>query len=136
MNGVIHRGAHRYFEKKLSVLGLHRGMIHILKQLFQKDRVSQQELSSGILVDKANVTRVLKRMEALKLIERQKAPSDGRLKIICLTEKAKLLEAPLQDVLACWSSILTEGMDEAEKETLHNLLVKCISNVQKSCVNL
>jgi DNA-binding MarR family transcriptional regulator len=129
LNGVIHRGSHRYFEKELASLGLHRGMIHILKQLYRKDSVSQQALCTDILVDKANITRVLRRMEAINLIRRETDPSDGRSKIICLTYKARAMEAPLRAVLNNWNEILTEGMSDADKVNLQKLMAKCILNI-------
>jgi len=131
LNGAIHRGAHRYFEKELAELHLHRGMINALKRLYNNDGISQQELSISMLVDKSNVARIISRMEEMELIRRSNDPADGRSKIVNLTQKAWTLQPFLQNVFSGWSEILTCDMTEAEIEMLRHLLRKCIENMNK-----
>jgi DNA-binding MarR family transcriptional regulator len=130
LNGVIHRSAHRYFEKELTSLNLHRGMIHIMKQLSREDGISQKELSTRVLVDKANVTRILKNLEKKELVNRIPDPADARSNLITLTEKGKALQPQFQAILQKWSEILTQEMDDDEIEMFGYLLAKSIRNIK------
>ena len=127
--GAVSRGVHKYMSRQLPKIGVQRGMLHILKQLYTKDGVSQQTLSMGTFVDKAGITRVIRRMEEDKLIIRKTDPTDGRNKLIYLTKKGLGLQAPLQEKLDKLSLILTEGMTNQEKEELIRLLKISISNL-------
>lgn len=129
LNGVIHRGAHRYFERELYSLGLHRGMIHILKELSRNDGISQQGLCEILAVDKANVTRILGRMESSGLVKRESCCDDARVKHINLTDKGRAVLEPLDRILRRWTEILTHDMNGEEVEMLRNLLERSISGI-------
>jgi DNA-binding MarR family transcriptional regulator len=131
LNGVIHRGAHRYFEQELRGLGLHRGMIHILKELSRRDGITQQELCESLWVDKANVTRILGRMETAGLVTRTVSINDGRAKRIHLTEEGRAVLIPLDALLQKWNGILTRNMNDEEINTLKSLLLQSISGIEK-----
>ena len=126
---VISRGAHRYMAKELPPLGVRRGMLHILKQLFKNDGVSQQTLSLSLFVDKANTARILQSMEESGLITRKADPDDGRSKLIFLTEKGLILKNPLQEKLDNLTNIITTGMTERERDELIRLLKISIDNL-------
>ncbi len=131
LNGVIHRGAHRYFEQELRELGLHRGMIHILKELSRRDGITQQELCERLSVDKANVTRILGRMESAGFVSRTVSINDGRAKRIHLTEEGRAVLVPLDGVLRRWNEILTRNMDEQDIDSLKSLLLQSIAGIEE-----
>ncbi len=131
LNGVIHRGAHRYFEQELRGLGLHRGMIHILKELSRRDGITQQELCESLSVDKANVTRILGRMETAGLVTRTVSSNDGRAKSIHLTAEGRAVLIPLDALLQKWNGILTRNMNDEEINTLKSLLLRSISGIEQ-----
>ena len=130
LSGLLHREAYKYFEKRMGKIGVHKGMIPLMKMLYCEDGVSQQTLCENIQVDKANVTRMLKRLETNGTIERRENPADGRSNLIYLTQKGKEMQPKFHAILVDWSEILTKGIDEDKKEMLRFLLKKCITNAQ------
>jgi len=131
LNGVIHRGAHRFFERELGSLGIHRGMIHILKELARNNGISQRELCDSLSVDKANVARIIGRMESAGLVSRVCCTDDGRMKHLYLTPAGKTVIDPLDCILRRWTGILTRGMNCEEVELLSILLERSITNISE-----
>jgi len=135
LNGVIHRLAHRYFEQEFRSTGLHRGMIHILKELEARDGVPQQELCCSLSLDKANVARILGRMERAGLVVRITDSADGRAKNIYLTGRGREMLEPLNHTLKRWSELLTGDMTDEEILVLKKLLMRSIAGIRENLEN-
>lgn len=82
----------RLFAKELQLriapLGIVVGQFPILLELWQRDGVPQKKLLESIDVEQATLANTLNRMERDGLIKRTKSPTDARMQLIWLTEKA------------------------------------------------
>ena len=67
----------------------------ILTVLWYKDGISQKEIANSIERDKTTISRVLDSMIKRNLLTRESSSSDGRSKLIFLTEKGKQLQHKL-----------------------------------------
>ena len=82
---LLYKIAYKYF----SGFNITESQFNSLMQLkySEKEGMSQIQLSRRLLVNKAEVTGLVDRMEKAKLVERLSAPSDRRVKIIKITKK-------------------------------------------------
>lgn len=88
---LVHHLARLFFEelrKRIEPLGIVPGQFPALLALWQKDGQTQKELIEKLDIEQATMANTLNRMERDGLIRRKDHPTDGRAKIICLTEKA------------------------------------------------
>ncbi len=68
-------------------------------------KMSPTQLSHVILQTTSGMSKTLRRVEGLGLIERVADPSDGRARLVVLTAKGReLAERPLRELVDQWSS--------------------------------
>ena len=94
----------------------------VLAQLQAVPGLSQQRLADWLFVTKGNMVGLLNRLEDRGLVERRPDPQDGRMHVVCLTERGAALAArvvPEHEALVaeCMALIPPE-----EQRTLHRLL--------------
>ena len=115
---------------ELAALGLHVGQDMVLIELWEKDGLRGGELACRLGVEPPTVTKMLRRLERLGLVERRKDPDDARSFGAYLTEKGRELEGPLA---RCWERAEEKtlaGLNPGERETLHRLLAKARAGVR------
>lgn len=105
-----------------------------LSSLFNEDGVSQEYLSSKLLLDKASTTRSLQSLIDKGYIKKKKDENDKRINRIFLTEKSKSIEKEIKARLENWNDILTSDLNESEKEMAYLILNKMVNNLN-SCQN-
>ncbi|SFE82280.1 MarR family winged helix-turn-helix transcriptional regulator [Peptostreptococcus sp. D1] len=103
-----------------------------LSSLFNEDGVSQEYLSSKLLLDKASTTRSLQSLINKGYIKKKKDDNDKRINRIFLTEKSKSIEKDIKARLENWNDILTSDLNESEKEIAYLILNKMVNNLN-SC---
>lgn len=83
----------RAYQPYLDELGLTYPQYLVLLILWETDAVPISEITQKMHLDTNTVTPLLKRMEALGLLERQRSKEDERKVIIKLTDTGNLLRA-------------------------------------------
>lgn len=83
------RKNHAYFDVEFKKMGLTPGAPFILKQLYNKDGIRQQDICDNQHINKAGVTRILSKLIQAGLIRREPHPTDKRAYTIHLTPKAR-----------------------------------------------
>jgi DNA-binding MarR family transcriptional regulator len=89
----------------------------------------QQELSSLLLVSRANVTKVIDGMEKRGFVTRSASAEDRRARFIKLTAAGKILARRIIPVQNERCVRLTSNLSRAEINTLNNLLPKLSANI-------
>jgi DNA-binding MarR family transcriptional regulator len=85
--------------------------------------LSQAQLSDMMLVNRANVTTLIDRMEKTQLVERSTPPEDRRFNIIRLTEKGrKLLDEVEPAYVAEVQRVMTTLKESELDKLIDNLL--------------
>jgi DNA-binding MarR family transcriptional regulator len=82
----------RAYQPYLEKMGITYPQYLVLLVLWERDDVSVQYIGEKLILNTNTVTPLLKRMENMGLIVRQKAKDDERKVIISLTEKGRLLK--------------------------------------------
>jgi MarR family transcriptional regulator, transcriptional regulator for hemolysin len=128
--GYLARSAHKYFDHEFFKHGLNRGTIYILKQLYIKEGIKQNELCGNLHLDKAAVTRTLEKLESIGFVTRRAHPKDKRAKAIFLTPKARDFEKTFSEIFKNWTKILTLGFSETEYENLTQFMNRMSDNIE------
>ncbi len=112
----------RRAEQVLRAFGLTHPQFGVLARLRDRDGLTQQELSQGLLLDKSNLCRILTLLEGEGLLQRQPDGEDRRVNRVLLTARGRRV---LDQAVPALDAMLEEqfrGLDRAEQRTLSALL--------------
>ncbi|HAA8894151.1 TPA_asm: MarR family transcriptional regulator [Listeria monocytogenes] len=125
---IIHRSESTFKNKKLLETGLNIGQLRYLWTLYKEDGISQESMAKRFMVDKASVTRHIKRLEELGMIRREIDAKDRRIQRIFVTETGFQMHDLIEEVTAEWSALLTANFSEREKDDLMHLIGRLSDN--------
>lgn len=131
---LIMRIGHQYFVKGFgpaAAMGIHPGQLPILKLLYDRDGISQTEISRKLSNRPSTVTVSLKRLEKMNLVRREADRKDQRIVRVYLTDTARDLFRRVPAMLETNEKLLLEGMSEAEICLLKRLLKQILENMQR-----
>ncbi|EAG2173328.1 TPA: MarR family transcriptional regulator [Listeria monocytogenes] len=125
---IIHRSESTFKNKKLLETSLNIGQLRYLWTLYKEDGISQESMAKRFMVDKASVTRHIKRLEELGMIRREIDAKDRRIQRIFVTETGFQMRDLIEEVTAEWSALLTANFSEKEKDDLMHLIGRLSDN--------
>ncbi len=120
----ISRCGAQYRADRLSPMGLKACHASYLTEICACPGISQDKLARRIYINKSNVARQAAVLEEEGFITRTPSAADKRVMELYPTEKALALLPQIREILVCWESCITAGLDENEKELLSSLLSK------------
>jgi DNA-binding MarR family transcriptional regulator len=118
----------REYQPYLDNLGITYPQYLVLMVLWETDNIPVNDISQKLILNTNTVTPLLKRMEAVGFIKRQRSESDERKVIVKLTRKGKLLQvkaASIPESLA--SGLVSDTMNLGEMNDLKDKLCKLIN---------
>lgn len=124
------RQAHRYFEIEFAKHGLNRGSIFILKRLYGEDGIRQQDLSSSLHFDKANITRLVRKLQELNFVQKLPDKEDKRAYKIYLTKKARDFQPVFTEIFQGWGGIISTNLNKQDENKIWNYLNKMSKNTE------
>jgi DNA-binding MarR family transcriptional regulator len=92
--------------------------LRLLNVLEGEDSVSVNEISRRALVDQAWVSRSLRALEEVKLVERRSDPKDSRLTRVALTKRGRETLDEFRPWAAWSEKVLLDGVDEKQLKAL------------------
>ena len=101
----------------------------ILYVLWQQDGITISQLSAQTSLANTTLTSMLDRMEGGGLIRREPSPRDRRALLICLTEKARGLQADYDRISQQMNQRYYQGFTEAEVRQLEGYLQRILDNL-------
>lgn len=106
--------------------GLSKAKFNALIQLFMigGEGMTQTELGKKLLVSRANITRLIDRLEKEELVVRKPNPTDKRVFQLFLTDRASRLMNAFIPIHNQYIHKLMSPLDTNEKELLISLLNK------------
>ena len=99
-------------------------MMLLTHQSGAEEGLSQAQLSNMMLVNRANITSLIDRMERAKLVVRTSAPDDRRFNIVKLTANGKKLLAEVEPLYAKLVRKIMTALKEAEQKRMIGTLEK------------
>jgi MarR family transcriptional regulator, temperature-dependent positive regulator of motility len=95
-----------------------------LAALEQYGELDQATLAGAIAYDRVTIGSVIDRLERKGWVTRRTSTSDRRARLVSLSASGKTLLADLRSTVDDVQTMMLPGLEEAERETLVDLLVK------------
>ena len=116
-------------EKGIEVFSGEQGKI--LFVLWQKDKMTQKELASETGLAKNTITVMLEKMEKNNLINRITDENDKRKSLVILTDYAKSLKRPFDEISEEMLKRVYKGFSEEEIDKYEEYLHRIIKNLEE-----
>ncbi|EKF76072.1 MarR family transcriptional regulator [Alcanivorax hongdengensis A-11-3] len=113
----------------LPLNGMHVRTLHLIRS--QPDCTANQ-LATITGRDKAQITRLLKELEAMALITRTPHPGDRRSQIVALSDTGRELMARTVEAEKAVEKRLLKGMSKEEVSTFVSLAHKMLENLREA----
>ncbi len=102
----------------------------ILYVLWQKDGLTISQLSARTSLANTTLTAMLDRMEQNELIQRLPVPGDRRALRICLTDKARGLQADYDRISQQMNERYYHGFTDEEIKVFEGFLKRVLTNLE------
>lgn len=119
-------------EKKLGIYGIGSGEVAILMTLHKEDALTQGEIAEKIHVDKATVSREVRKLLRNGYLERKRDEKDRRRHIISLSPEGRKIIPEIKKVLLEWKKILLHGFSKEERAFIMKAIEKMEQNAIKA----
>ena len=106
-------------------------MMLLKHQTRQGEGLTQAQLSSMMLVNRANITSLVDRMERAGFVSRTSSPSDRRSNIIRLTDSGKKTLESIEPLYAQEVERIMAILVESEQKKLIGMLERVRSNINE-----
>ncbi|NCB00078.1 MAG: MarR family transcriptional regulator [Clostridia bacterium] len=127
---ILYRKNQVYLNVVLKPLQLTAAEVPVLIHLFKRDGISQEELSSFLVIDKAATARVVQSLLDKGFLRKEKDPDDRRANQVFLTGHAIAQRATIFSHLQQWTDFLTDGLDETAVQTMFTVLEAMAEKVE------
>ena len=117
--------------KKLLDINLYPGQPILLETIFEKEGITQSELSNLSSKKPATITTMINRLENIGYINRVSDDTDKRIIRLYLTKLGKEKYYQLLNLKRNISNNIFSGMSEEEISNIYNLLLKIKNNLEK-----
>jgi DNA-binding MarR family transcriptional regulator len=124
----LYRQAQVYLADKLKPYNIGSGQYPFLLTLYKSDGISQEELSSRLMLDKGTTARAIEKLEKEGYVVRVTNPRDKRAYNVFITDKARELKPVLDEILGSWTDILEADLSEEERAMLYVILNKMVNS--------
>ena len=123
----------RAYRAPLEAMGLTYPQYLVMVALWSEDGVMVSRLGDRLSLDSGTLTPLLKRLEAMGLLERRRAQEDERRVIVSLTPAGRALSDKAADVTRCIRSVI--GLSPAEIGDLIRTLQRLRAHLDASSRN-
>ena len=127
----LYRSRAKYMGERLRDYGFAGAMFMILLHVDRHPGVSQDRIANHLYIDKCNVARRTKKLEALGYLYRETNQNDRRQNNLYLTEKGRELVPIIRSYMGQWGREITAGLTDEERATLIGLLTKMTGQDRK-----
>jgi MarR family transcriptional regulator for hemolysin len=125
----------RRFEQHARGSGLTRSQWQVLAYLAQNEGIHQSGLAELLEIEPITLVRIVDKLEAQGLVERQAHPSDRRLWLLHLTPAARPQLVQLRKLGEITRTEALAGVSEADVERLLKTLQQLKANLSDACVS-
>ncbi|MBK5933879.1 DNA-binding MarR family transcriptional regulator [Rhodovulum imhoffii] len=118
--------------RRIAPLGLAPAQFMVLLELWQEDGLTQHDLVTRLDVEQATMSNTLRRMERDGLIVRRAHDHDRRARRICLTDKARALQAAAIRAAQDQNETALASLSDAERAHLMALMHKVVGAMRRN----
>lgn len=127
---ILYRKNQVYLNMALKQINITASELPVLLYLYHNDGISQEELSSYLVIDKASTARVVQSLLEKGILRKEKDEKDRRANKVYMTEFGLKQRSIIEEILQQWSNFLTEDQDEQEINTMFTVLEKMVKKVE------
>ena len=80
---------HRLGDKITLEYGLNQQQFVVLSEIVNRGPINQKQLVGGLVIEKSNLSKIVKKLKTLRLISTSSSPEDGRTTLLSVTKKGK-----------------------------------------------
>ena len=120
----LHRDLVFFCSERLAEMGLTTGLMYFVLDAAKYPGCTQKELGDALGLDKAYVTRCLRKLTEDGFLMRRPHPTDGRASLLYVTPKGKEVFESCGAMLDEWDRSRLSALDEDERGELFTLLSK------------
>ncbi|WP_202404761.1 MarR family winged helix-turn-helix transcriptional regulator [Shimazuella alba] len=125
---VLHRQFQIYLNRELKDYDINSSEYIFLVNLYEKDGISQEQLSTNLFINKAATARAIARLEKLDYVKRTRDPNDSRAYLVTLTTKGLEMRNFIKTKLMYWTQTISAGLTSAEADDLVQKVKKMTMN--------
>ena len=126
---IAYKFALVFFKNRMAELGLNQSHHAVLITLYKGEGISQEKLSKKLNVDKATVTRSIKKLIEDGFIERRQDVNDKRSYLLYVTEKGEEIRPDITSMFEEWNNIVLEGFSDEEIDNLVGYMERIQGNI-------
>ena len=119
------------FDQKARHLGLTRAQWQVLAHAARNEGLHQGALAEILELEPITLVRLVDRLEAAGLLERRAHPTDRRLKLLHLTDKARPVLEEMRLLGAATREEALAGLRQADRERLTAALLAIRANLSR-----
>lgn len=120
-----------YYDRGLSTFEIGWGQQFYVEYLYDHPGASPQEMVEYIRVDKATLTKIIKKLAKVDYIEVIGDERDRRVKHLYLTEKAIPAAKQIKKIHADFYDVLSAGISPAELAAAEQTLQQMVYNINQ-----
>ncbi|WP_174733247.1 MarR family winged helix-turn-helix transcriptional regulator [Mesobacillus harenae] len=120
-----------YVKNKLAPYNLAPEQNLVMMILFEKDGITQNELSEKLMKDKTNIARMVSSLERKGFIRRVVNEQDRRALHLYLTVEGRALGDKIIPISEEFNSLILEDISEKEMAEVKRILIKMKNNLTK-----
>jgi len=128
----IRAKVNRHIEREMSKHGM-EGIVtshgDILYTLFSRQRMTMAELAGKIGRDKSTVTALVKKLEGLGYVQKERSAEDSRIVYVSLTQKGISLKPVFDRISDNIIETFYKGIPDNDKDELLRILEKIYGNL-------
>lgn len=122
--GTIYRYTRIHYHQEFTNLELGSGGHLFILKLYEKDGLTQNEITGLLHFDKAHTARTILKLIDLGYVRKKQDETDKRSYRLFLTKKGKDIVPTIKRIIKNWNQILTSEFSNDEKKMLLGLLQK------------
>ena len=128
---TLFRCSKEFGHKKLRSCGLSETECLICSFVFQHEKCSQDDASSGLRIDKTTAAKAISTLEEKGFILRQTDKTDRRRKLLTLTEKGIDSCRGIINLHDSWLSEVMSALNKNEQEQFEEYCVKLLKKAEE-----
>ena len=126
---TISRHLTLFINRKLETYNMTNGQYLFFVTICHHEGLCQDELSQMLKIDKITTSKMLKKLVEEGYVKKTRDPRDKRFCRLYLTEKGTATVPRVHEILDETTTILSEGLTEAEGQQVRALLRQMLNNI-------
>jgi DNA-binding MarR family transcriptional regulator len=96
----------------------------VLKEIEEKGPLSQRDICSGLLFEKSNISKMVKKLAKAGLVSMIQSPLDGRLSLLQVSDKGKRVVSECMGMLDHWNKKWLDSLSREDVAAALRVLEK------------